>query len=127
MMTRLADAQDDSALATSINKRASINSTLASVNQHWHHQPRRDILILFVARLSPRSSRHRRWRGMVVDGLRERKALEQPGEVSIWIDAAGLAGFDQRAKVCAGMCAGNAKPAAVPRPGPAQQSRVAVA
>lgn len=31
---------------------------LASVNQHWHQQPRRDILVLFVARLSSRSSRH---------------------------------------------------------------------
>ncbi|WP_217283466.1 hypothetical protein, partial [Paraburkholderia sp. NMBU_R16] len=33
--------------------------TLVSVNQHRHHQPRRDILILFVARLSSRLSRHR--------------------------------------------------------------------
>ncbi|NRO99810.1 hypothetical protein GWC77_28965, partial [Paraburkholderia sp. NMBU_R16] len=32
--------------------------TLVSVNQHRHHQPRRDILILFVARLSSRLSRH---------------------------------------------------------------------
>jgi len=31
---------------------------LASDNQPRHHQPRRDILILFVARLSSRSSRH---------------------------------------------------------------------
>ena len=31
---------------------------LASVNQHLHHQPRRDNLVLFVARLSSRSSRH---------------------------------------------------------------------
>ncbi|WP_367949135.1 tyrosine-type recombinase/integrase, partial [Paraburkholderia sp. NMBU_R16] len=33
--------------------------TLVSVNQHRHHQPRRDILILFVARLSSRLSRHK--------------------------------------------------------------------
>ena len=38
---------------------SSVNQqTLASVNQHRHHQPHRDILILFVARLSSRLSRH---------------------------------------------------------------------
>jgi hypothetical protein len=42
---------------------SSVNQqTLASVNQHRHHQPHRDILILFVARLSSRLSRHRRRR-----------------------------------------------------------------
>jgi hypothetical protein len=36
------------------------HETLASVNQHRHHQPCRDILILIVARLSSRLSRHKR-------------------------------------------------------------------
>ncbi|WP_217283469.1 hypothetical protein, partial [Paraburkholderia sp. NMBU_R16] len=40
--------------------------TLVSVNQHRHHQPRRDILILFVARLSSRLSRHTAERKMRV-------------------------------------------------------------
>ncbi|WP_217283327.1 hypothetical protein, partial [Paraburkholderia sp. NMBU_R16] len=45
--------------------------TLVSVNQHRHHQPRRDILILFVARLSSRLSRHigRRFISFAVMGL----------------------------------------------------------
>jgi hypothetical protein len=45
-------------LPASIKNCASINNTLASVNQHRHHQPHRDILILIVARLSSRLSRH---------------------------------------------------------------------
>jgi hypothetical protein len=41
------------------NKKKRVNQkTLVCVNQHRHHQPRRDILILFVARLSSRLSRH---------------------------------------------------------------------
>jgi len=39
-------------------RRASINKTLASVNQHRHHHFCRDILNLIVARLSSGLSRH---------------------------------------------------------------------
>ncbi|NRO95780.1 DUF2778 domain-containing protein, partial [Paraburkholderia sp. NMBU_R16] len=42
--------------------------TLVSVNQHRHHQPRRDILILFVARLSSRLSRHTNGRFGISEG-----------------------------------------------------------
>lgn len=38
----------------------------------------------------------RQQRGVVVSGLRERKSLEQPGEVAVRVDAVGLAGFDER-------------------------------
>ncbi|NRO99807.1 hypothetical protein GWC77_28945, partial [Paraburkholderia sp. NMBU_R16] len=50
--------------------------TLVSVNQHRHHQPRRDILILFVARLSSRLSRHS-------ESYRKPKPMPENGENAV--------------------------------------------
>src|SRR6202022_1898873 len=41
----------------------------------------------------------RQERVVVVDGLRQREAGEQPGEVTIRVDAVGLACFDQRIEI----------------------------
>ncbi len=44
---------------------------------------------------------------VVVGGLCQRQALEQPGQVTVWIDTIGLAGFNETKEICAGVCAGN--------------------
>ena len=44
---------------------------------------------------------------VVVGGLCQRQALEQPGQVTVWIDTVGLACFNETKEICAGMCAGN--------------------
>jgi len=49
--------------------------------------------------------RHKRL--VVVGGLCQRQALEQPGQVTVWIDTIGLASFNETKEICAGMCAGN--------------------
>lgn len=46
-------------------------------------------------------------RGVVVGRFSERQFHEQPGEVTVRIDAVRLAGLDERVEIGTGLCAGD--------------------